>query len=80
VFISVRGCSDNNAGGCRQLYGKYSEIVWLPTGRTATTSTNADALTGLPNTYRSPRGAGSGRPVASRSFRQKPLIPPKGAA
>jgi hypothetical protein len=20
VFISVRGCSDNNAGGCRQLY------------------------------------------------------------
>jgi hypothetical protein len=20
VFISVRGCTDNNAGGCRQLY------------------------------------------------------------
>ena len=20
MFISVRGCSDNNAGGCRQLY------------------------------------------------------------
>ena len=33
------------------LRGKYSEIVWLPTGRTASTSTNADALTGLPNTY-----------------------------
>ncbi len=33
------------------LRGKYSEIVWLPTGRTAFTSTNADALTGLPNTY-----------------------------
>ena len=31
--------------------GKYSEIVWLPTGRTLSTSTNADALTGLPNTY-----------------------------
>ena len=34
--------------------GKYSEIVWLPTGRIASTSTNADALTGLPNTYTSP--------------------------
>ena len=31
--------------------GKYSEIVWLPMGRIASTSTNADALTGLPNTY-----------------------------
>ena len=31
--------------------GKYSEIVWLPMGRTASTSTNADVLTGLPNTY-----------------------------
>ena len=31
---------------------KYSEIVWLPMGRIASTSTNADALTGLPNTYR----------------------------
>jgi hypothetical protein len=30
---------------------KYSEIVWLPAGRSASTSTNADALTGLPNTY-----------------------------
>jgi hypothetical protein len=30
---------------------KYSEIVWLPMGRTASTSTNADVLTGLPNTY-----------------------------
>ena len=30
---------------------KYSEIVWLPIGRTASTSTNTDALTGLPNTY-----------------------------
>ena len=30
---------------------KYSEIVWLPMGRIASTSTNADALTGLPNTY-----------------------------
>jgi hypothetical protein len=30
---------------------KHSEIVWLPAGRTASTSTNADALTGLPNTY-----------------------------
>ncbi len=35
----------------RKLTRKYSEIVWLPTGRTASTSTNADALTGLPNTY-----------------------------
>ena len=32
--------------------GKYSEIVWLPTGRIASTSTNAGTLTGLPNTYR----------------------------
>jgi hypothetical protein len=31
--------------------GKYSEIVWLPMGRIASTSTNVDALTGLPNTY-----------------------------
>ena len=29
----------------------YSEIVWLLTGRTASTSTDAYALTGLPNTY-----------------------------
>jgi hypothetical protein len=35
----------------QQTWCKYSEIVWLPTGRTASTSTNADALTGLPNTY-----------------------------
>ena len=33
------------------MEGKYSEIVWLPMGRIASTSTNADALTGLPNTY-----------------------------
>src|SRR5271157_4919279 len=26
-------------------------MVWLPAGRTASTSTNADALTGFPNTY-----------------------------
>ena len=31
--------------------GKYSEIVWLPMSRIASTSTNADRLTGLPNTY-----------------------------
>jgi hypothetical protein len=30
---------------------KYSEIVWLPMSRIASTSTNADRLTGLPNTY-----------------------------
>jgi hypothetical protein len=36
----------NGRTGC-----KYSEIVWLPMGRIASTSTNADALTGLPNTY-----------------------------
>ena len=30
---------------------KYSEIVWLSMGRIASTSTTADALTGLPNTY-----------------------------
>ena len=30
---------------------KYSEIVWLPMGRIASTSTNVDAFTGLPNTY-----------------------------
>jgi hypothetical protein len=34
-----------------ELTRKYSEIVWLLMGRTASTSTNADALTGLPNTY-----------------------------
>ncbi len=39
---------DGSVGGVDR---KYSEIVWLPTGRTASTSTNADALTGLPNTY-----------------------------
>ena len=33
---------------------KYSEIVWLPMGRDASTSTNADVLTGLPNTYACP--------------------------
>ena len=32
-------------------HGKYSEIVWLPMSRIASTSTNADRLTGLPNTY-----------------------------
>jgi len=32
--------------------GKYSEIVWLPLGSDASTSTNAGVLTGLPNTYR----------------------------
>ena len=31
--------------------GKYSEIPWLPMSRIASTSTNADRLTGLPNTY-----------------------------
>ena len=30
---------------------KYSEIAWLPMSRIASTSTNADRLTGLPNTY-----------------------------
>ena len=40
-----------NKSPLRLFHGKYSEIVWLPTGRTAPTSTNADALTGLPNTY-----------------------------
>src|SRR5260221_14117994 len=32
--------------------GKYSEMVWLPTSRIASTSANANRLTGLPNTYR----------------------------
>jgi hypothetical protein len=35
----------------RRVTRKYSEIVWLPMSRTASTSTNADVLTGLPNTY-----------------------------
>ena len=39
------------------LNRKYSEIVWLPAGRSASTSTNADALTGLPNTYLEPAAA-----------------------
>ena len=30
---------------------KYSEMVWLPIGRIAPTSANANRLTGLPNTY-----------------------------
>jgi hypothetical protein len=30
---------------------KYLEIVWLPMARSVSTSTNADVLTGLPNTY-----------------------------
>ena len=30
----------------RLITCKYSEIVWLPMGRIASTSTNADALTG----------------------------------
>ena len=35
-------------------YRKYSEIVWLLMGRTASTSTNVDGITGLPNTYSVP--------------------------
>jgi nicotinamidase-related amidase len=34
-----------------QFNSKYSEIVWLPVSRMASTSTNAERLTGLPNTY-----------------------------
>ena len=46
VIVHVNDCK---ASGL--VCGKYSEIVWLPMGRIASTSTNADALTGLPNTY-----------------------------
>ena len=35
----------------RASWCKYSEIVWLPISRIASTSTNAHRLTGLPNTY-----------------------------
>src|SRR5258705_440216 len=56
---SVSECQLNVGFGYRCLCdgwhyanGKYSEIGWLPAGRSASTSTNADALTGLPNTYR----------------------------
>ncbi len=35
----------------RAIKRKYSEIVWLLMSRIASTSTNADSLTGLPNTY-----------------------------
>ena len=45
----------NNVKNTR-LGRKYSEIVWLPMGRIASTSTNADRLTGLPNTYTWTRG------------------------
>jgi hypothetical protein len=40
--------------------GKYSEIAWLPMSRIASTSTNADRLTGLPNTYAGSACPGSG--------------------
>ena len=46
---------------------KYSEIVWLPMGRIASTSTNADALTGLPNTYLEEAITGNRHPLQARS-------------
>jgi hypothetical protein len=37
---------------------KYSEMVCLPTSRIASTSANANRLTGLPNTYNRPTAWG----------------------
>ncbi len=52
VYSAV--CAHDAGGSNHADYSavsKYSEMVWLPIGRIAPTSANANRLTGLPNTY-----------------------------